>query len=75
MDECQGTTINDMSGNNMTGTLTIGGTGGNTTGEHAQAQELGLMESLVKNYSIDLMGQMIILVIDVIFLTEQNLQR
>jgi hypothetical protein len=31
MDECQGTVINDSSGNSLTGTLTIGGTGSNTT--------------------------------------------
>ena len=31
MDECQGTTLNDSSGNGNTGTLTIGATGGNTT--------------------------------------------
>ena len=29
LDECQGTTLNDSSGNNFTGTLTIGASGGN----------------------------------------------
>ncbi len=31
MDECQGTTLNDASGNGLAGTITIGGTGSQTT--------------------------------------------
>lgn len=31
IDECQGTTLNDAAGNSLTGTLTIGGTGSQTT--------------------------------------------
>lgn len=57
MDECQGTTINDMSGNNMTGTLTIGGTGGNTTAGTCTSSGAwfdGVTGK--KNYSIDFDG-------------------
>lgn len=57
IDECQGTTINDMSGNSETGTLTIGGTGGNTTAGTCTTSGAWFDGVTGKrNYSIDLDG-------------------
>lgn len=60
LDECSGTVINDASGNSLTGTLTIGATGTNTSagscssGTGTEAWNNGTTGKL--NFSIDLDG-------------------
>jgi len=57
MDECQGTTINDSSGNANTGTLTIGATGTNTIPGTCQTSGAWFDGATGKrNYSMDFDG-------------------
>jgi hypothetical protein len=57
MDECQGTVINDASGNSNTGTLTIGGSGTNTTAGTCQTSGAWYNGATGKrNYSMDFDG-------------------
>jgi hypothetical protein len=57
MDECQGTIINDVSGNSLTGTLTIGASGTNTTVGTCQTSGAWYDGATGKrNYSIELDG-------------------
>lgn len=57
MDECQGTVINDMSGNSNTGTLTIGATGSNTAVGTCQTSGAWFDGATGKrNYSMDFDG-------------------
>ncbi|MBI4091257.1 hypothetical protein HY419_00730, partial [candidate division WWE3 bacterium] len=57
IDECQGTTINDSSGNSLSGTLTVGASGEDTVGTCATSSTAwgnGVTGKL--NYSIDVDG-------------------
>lgn len=58
MDECQGSTIRDSSGNNLSGTLTVGAGGGENTVGTCQTSSTAWGNGATgkRNYSIDLDG-------------------